>query len=296
MLTRPVRGTRTPCQQVEARTDSLGADTRGVHHTYTTAAQATRTHTESRAVRAARERDGGRHAHCASTHAHNRPPRPVDQPAARRDGGNFCCATERPSRNLAYARLAAHGRAFRSRYPSPSAARASRAATPGSGLSRQCATQKCNARTRPSVRTNARSPRLLPVRRRSSPRRVSPRLAFRAPSFRPNVPPRRPPTTAEPGRAVPSRAEPRRAERSPIGVGAPSTRYERANLPRERRETARRRDDFTLYHHRHLETRRRGSPTTPSSSSRALSTLAANTLAPPPSAPYARSSPPSGPP
>jgi len=49
------------------------------------------------------------------THAHQ--PRSSTNP---RQPGNFCCATERPSRNLAYARLAtSHGRASRSWYPSP---------------------------------------------------------------------------------------------------------------------------------------------------------------------------------
>lgn len=71
---------RTPCHQVEART-------RGKSRIYTPI-----------------EREAHEH-HVA------------DQPGACR-AGNSCCATERPSRNLAYARLAPR-RAFRSWYPSP---------------------------------------------------------------------------------------------------------------------------------------------------------------------------------
>lgn len=82
--------TRTPCQQVEARTDSLGAvRTRGRAYVYVYAAS----HAHSRRASCARAR--------RRAHAHHA----VDQPA-RAVPGNFCCATERPSRNLAYARLA----------------------------------------------------------------------------------------------------------------------------------------------------------------------------------------------
>lgn len=89
--TSPVCGTRTPCQQVEARTDSRGR--------YAYAAEyGTHGHTASHA-----HSDGAQHERARGKTLTHTNRLPVDQPAP----GNFCCATERPSRNLAYARLAA---------------------------------------------------------------------------------------------------------------------------------------------------------------------------------------------
>lgn len=90
--TSPVRSTRTPCQQIEARTNSLGADT----HTHDRARTRTRRQLCTTWKSFVRESE----IETLSTHT-----TPLTNPRASRAGEFLLRHRTAPSRNLAYARL-----------------------------------------------------------------------------------------------------------------------------------------------------------------------------------------------
>lgn len=153
--TSPVRSTRTPCQQVEARTDSLGADTyarSGRPYTYT---YTPRSHAHSRPASCARARRKA-HAH----HAADQPARAEPSRAGEFLLRHRTAVTE--PRLRPPSQPARHGRVFHSQYPSPSSCRTAPAASA--------------THTRPNQRMYVRLPRSL-TRPRSTERTTVPTTA-----------------------------------------------------------------------------------------------------------------------